>query len=204
MVKPAGPFLAPGAPGKALLHRKGHSSTPRTKTCPFTPTSNNRSLGTPNPWGPRLLLGKLGLAHVGKESGMGRAALGKMGAGLDQAEGSVHCQADLGGVAVLLAVILPPADGAQGQCLGRLQRLVSATWTTKTGHHNFPHKDWTATAVCGVTRSSFELLAFSFKMLLTDLHGPSRTMRFVGWVTLFSPVCGCTLPFPFATPEPCP
>src|ERR1035438_8731035 len=28
-------------------------STPRTKTCPFTPASKARSLGTPNPWGPR-------------------------------------------------------------------------------------------------------------------------------------------------------
>jgi hypothetical protein len=28
-------------------------STPRTKTCPFTPASKNRLLGTPNPWEPR-------------------------------------------------------------------------------------------------------------------------------------------------------
>ena len=53
MVKPAGPFLAPGAPGKALLHRKGHSSTPRTKTYPFTPAHKDHAPGTPSPWGPR-------------------------------------------------------------------------------------------------------------------------------------------------------
>src|ERR1035437_9460857 len=73
-----------------------------------------------------LLLGKLGFAYVRQKPGMGRAALDEVGAGLGQAEGSVHCQADIGGVAVLLAVILPPADGAQGQRLGRLQRLVAA------------------------------------------------------------------------------
>src|ERR1035437_6143859 len=134
---------------------------------------------------------------------MGRDALGGWGAVLGQAEGSVHCQPDIGGVAVLLAVILPPADGAQGQCLGCLQRLVSAAWTTKTGHHNFPQEDWTATGACGGRPRSFSLLAVRFQLILTDLHGPSRTMRFVGRVTLFCPVRGCTLPFPFAIPEPC-
>jgi hypothetical protein len=72
---------------------------------------------------------------------MGRAALGIVGAGLGQAEGSIHRQPDFRGVAVLLAIILPPADGAQDQRLGRFQRLVSATWATKTGHHSYPYVD---------------------------------------------------------------
>src|SRR5271157_508976 len=71
--------------------------------------------------GKALLLGKLWLAHVGKESGMGRSALGIVGAGFGQTEGSVHGQPDIKGVAVILAVILPPADGTQGERLGRLQ-----------------------------------------------------------------------------------
>jgi len=68
---------------------------------------------------------------------MGRAAMGVVGASLGQAEGTIHGQTDIRGIVVLLAVILPPADGAQGQRLGRIQRFISAAWTTKTGHHNF-------------------------------------------------------------------
>ena len=112
------------------------------------------SPGAPNPWEPRLLLRELGLAHVRKESGMGRAALGEVGTGLSQAEGSIHRQPDFGGVAILLAIILPPADGTQGQRFGRVQRLVSATWATKTGHQRFPHEDWTATTACVFTREA--------------------------------------------------
>jgi hypothetical protein len=89
---------------------------------------------------------------------MGRAALGKVGAGLGQAEGSIHRQPDFRGVAVLLAIVLPPADGAQGQRLGRIQRLISAAWATKTGHQRFPQDDWTATTACGFTLGSFLLL----------------------------------------------
>jgi hypothetical protein len=57
--------------------------------------------------------------------------LGIMGAGLGQTEGSIHGQPDIKGVAVILAIILPQADRAQGQSLGCLQSLVSTAWATK-------------------------------------------------------------------------
>jgi len=58
--------------------------------------------------------------------------------GLAEAELTVHGEADLGGIVVLLAIVLPPADRAQGQRAGGFQRLISAAWTAKTSRHSFP------------------------------------------------------------------
>ena len=80
-----------------------------------------------------LLLSDLGLANVREKPGMGGAALSVVGAGFVQAEGAVDGEADIGGVFVLLAIVLPPADGAQRQRARRLQRLISATRAAKTG-----------------------------------------------------------------------
>ena len=53
-----------------------------------------------------------------------------VGARLVQAQLAVHRQADVGGVLVFLAVILPPADGAQPQGAGRVEGFVSAAGAT--------------------------------------------------------------------------
>jgi hypothetical protein len=49
-----------------------------------------------------------------------------MAAGLIEAEGAVHGQPDLPGVGVLLAVVLPPADGAELKALRSGQGAVAA------------------------------------------------------------------------------
>ena len=115
-VKPAGQFLAPGGIGKG-------TNVPK------------RALFFP---GMALLFSELGLAHVRQKSRMGSAALSIVGTGLGQAEASVHGEPYIGGVAIFLAVIFPPADGAQGQRFWRLQSFISAAWATKTGHHSSP------------------------------------------------------------------
>ncbi len=71
---------------------------------------------------------------------MGRAAMRIVLAGFVQAEGAVHGEADYVGVAVLLAVVLPPADRAQRQGAGRLQRFVSTARTAKLNVHSFPFR----------------------------------------------------------------
>ena len=85
-----------------------------------------------------LLFSDLGLTNVREEAGMGRAALSVVLAGFIQAEAAVHSQADFAGGVVLLAIVLPPADRAQRQRAGGLQRLTSAAWTAKTRFHHLP------------------------------------------------------------------
>ncbi len=67
-----------------------------------------------------LLLSDLGLTNVREKTGMGRAIQRVVLAGFIQAEGAVHGQPHLGGVAVLLAIVFPPADRAQSQGARRL------------------------------------------------------------------------------------
>src|ERR1700677_3970959 len=55
---------------------------------------------------------------------------------LVQAQLAVHCEANFRGVFVFLAVVFPPADGAQRKRADRLQRPVSATWAAKSGQHS--------------------------------------------------------------------
>ena len=87
-----------------------------------------------------VLFSDLGLTDVREEPGVGSAAMGVVLPGFVQAEGAVHGQADIGGVLVLLAIVLPPADRAQPQCAGRLQRLVPAARAAKTNLYQSPHE----------------------------------------------------------------
>jgi hypothetical protein len=51
----AGNVISDTSTGNSYLYDgEGRNSTPRMKTYPFTPVSNDRSLGTPSPWGPRF------------------------------------------------------------------------------------------------------------------------------------------------------
>jgi hypothetical protein len=81
----------------------------------------------------------LGLTNVREKARMRGAKLVVIGARLVQAELAVHRQSHLEGVLVLLAVILPPADRAQLQGSGRIERPVSAARTTKTGFGGDTH-----------------------------------------------------------------
>jgi hypothetical protein len=87
-----------------------------------------------------LLLSDLGLANVSKESRMGGAALGVVGTGFVQAEGAVDGEADIAGVFVFLAVVLPPADWAQAESARRLQRLIAAARTAIMDFHEVLHR----------------------------------------------------------------
>jgi hypothetical protein len=87
-----------------------------------------------------LLLGDLGLANVSNESRMGGTALCVVFAGFVQTEGAVDGEADLAGVIVFLAVVLPPAHRAQSQCARHLQRLISAARAAITDFHQILHR----------------------------------------------------------------
>jgi len=84
-----------------------------------------------------LLLSDLGLAHVGKKTGVGGAAEGKVLARLFQAHLAVDREPDFSGVFVLLAVIFPPADRAQPQRPGCCERPIAATRATKSSAFAF-------------------------------------------------------------------
>ena len=79
-----------------------------------------------------LLLSDLGLTNVLQKAGVSRAALGIVLAGLVQAQLAVDREADFGGIGVLLAVVFPPADGAQTESAGSFQRPAPAAWAAKT------------------------------------------------------------------------
>jgi len=51
--------------------------------------------------------------------------------GLLETEIAVYGQVHLVCIRILLAVIFPPADGTESQCIGYIQCLQSTTWTTK-------------------------------------------------------------------------
>jgi hypothetical protein len=74
----------------------------------------------------------LRLSDVTQEAGVGCADLREVIASLGKAQLAVHGQPDVGGVVVLLAVILPPADRAKPHGGRDLQRLVSATRAPET------------------------------------------------------------------------
>ena len=69
---------------------------------------------------------------------MSRAAMSEVLAGFIQAEGSIDGEADFGCVVILLAIVLPPADGAQGQRTGGFQGLIAAARTSITNLQKFP------------------------------------------------------------------
>jgi hypothetical protein len=79
------------------------------------------------------------LANVRQKPWMRSAAFGIVAASLFQAQFAIHRQSNLGGIAVFLAIVFPPADRAQRHRSGRLQRFAPATGTAKASFHGFPH-----------------------------------------------------------------
>ena len=65
------------------------------------------------------------------------AALGKIGTRLIQTQLAVDGEPHLGRVFVSLAIVLPPANRAQGECFRLLQGPISTAWASKTSLHGF-------------------------------------------------------------------
>ena len=82
-----------------------------------------------------LLVGDVRRTDVRKKPRMGRSASGIVLTGLAQAELSVHRQADVASVLVLLSVVFPPANRAKRHGASSLQRLVSTAWAAKRSLH---------------------------------------------------------------------
>ena len=68
---------------------------------------------------------------------MCRATLRIVRPGFVQAQLAVHCQPDIRRIAVFLAVIFPPANGAQTHRFWSLQSPVSTAGTAKKGRDRF-------------------------------------------------------------------
>ena len=100
------------------------------------------------------------LANEGQEARMGRSAMGVVIAGLVEAELAVYRHTHFGGVIVLLAIVLPPADRAQRQGAGRLQRLTSAARAAKSIFHSIPRIDGRKVGLAGLQKK--EPLTISF------------------------------------------
>lgn len=62
-----------------------------------------------------LLLRHLWFSDIGQKARMGSAALGVLHSCLHEAQFAVYGVADFAGVSVVLAIVLPPADWAQGE-----------------------------------------------------------------------------------------
>jgi hypothetical protein len=77
-----------------------------------------------------LLFGRQGLANMGQETRMGRAALSVVDSRLFEAQLTVDGEAHFGGVIVFLAIVFPPADRAKLECCGRFESLESTARTT--------------------------------------------------------------------------
>jgi BirA family transcriptional regulator, biotin operon repressor / biotin---[acetyl-CoA-carboxylase] ligase len=91
-------------------------AAPRTKTCPFTPASKDRSLGTPSPWGPQPVSRKaVGILVEAKSSG-GAVDYAVIGIGIN-----VH-QRDF---APELAALATSLDLETGHRISRQDLLVS-------------------------------------------------------------------------------
>ncbi len=71
---------------------------------------------------------------------MGGSALSVVGTGFAKAECAVDGEADISGVFILLAIVLPPADRAQTQCARSLQRPIAAARTAITNFHRSLHR----------------------------------------------------------------
>jgi len=98
-----------------------------------------------------LAFGGEGLANVGQEAGVGGADLGIVVPSLVQAQLAVDGEADLGGVAILLAVVFPPANRAKLHRAGSFEGLVSTTGATEADCNCCAHTEMDASGRPGIT-----------------------------------------------------
>ncbi len=84
-----------------------------------------------------LLFGDLGLTNVRYKARIRGPAARKVLTRLFQAQLPIHGESHLGGVGVFLAIVLPPANGAQSHRRGRIQGSIAAAWTAKSSFTSF-------------------------------------------------------------------
>jgi hypothetical protein len=109
-----------------------------------------------------LLFSGLGLTNVRQKTRMRGAELSEIGPRLTQAELPVHRQANFRGVLVFLAVILPPANGAQFQSAWRFEGLISTARAAKTNCDGSTHMD-----VDGISTAE----GYAMSKAICRLHG---------------------------------
>jgi hypothetical protein len=78
-----------------------------------------------------LLVRHLRFSYIGKKPRVRGAALGIVHSGLIEAQFAVYGVSDIRGAGVLLSVVFPPSDRAQGESAGRFESPVSATRASK-------------------------------------------------------------------------
>lgn len=86
-------------------------------------------------------------SNIGQKTRVGGSACGVVKAGLSQTEGAIDGHAHVGRVFVFLAVILPPADRAQGERTGNGKGTAAATGATVSD----VHIEWTEICGAGIT-----------------------------------------------------
>jgi hypothetical protein len=96
---------------------------------------------------------------------MGRAAMNVVFTGFVEAELAVHRQAHIGGVIVLLAVVLPPADRAERQGAGFFQRLISAARAAKSIFHGISRMNGRITGMAGLHQKQLSVFSYQFHSL---------------------------------------
>ena len=85
---------------------------------------------------------------------MGRAALGVVQSGIGEAQIAVYGIAHFAGVGVVLAVVLPPANGAQGESAGCIQCPEAATRAAKA-NRCCPHASMDGIPAAWITEMLF-------------------------------------------------
>jgi hypothetical protein len=105
-----------------------------------------------------LLLRAKRLTNVRKEAGMSRAASSVELTRLTEAKSAIDRQPNIRGIALVLSVVLPPADRTQNHGAGSVQSLAPTTWTAKTSlcgfrrtFCNFPHARMDGNRTCEFT-----------------------------------------------------
>ena len=79
-----------------------------------------------------LPFSQLWFANVRQKAGVRSSNSDKEIACLREAKLAIDCKPDIGGVAIFLAVIFPPANRAKTHGIRRIQRLISTTGTAET------------------------------------------------------------------------
>jgi len=152
--------------------------------------------------GGTLLFGRQGLANMGQETWMGRAALGVVDSRLFEAELTVDSEAHFGGVIVFLAVVFPPADRAEVECFGRFESLRPAARATVAHFDRRTHKRMDGGFSLGITEGSeLQGRPFLTENSLASVSDWERGGDFPGLLAIV--VCRRTSPSPRGLKDRC-
>src|SRR5664279_3467316 len=75
------------------------------------------------------------LAHMHEEMGIRCTELQVVPAGLGEAEGAIYRMTHNIGIRIVLPIVVPPADGAEGHRVRRTQGPVTTAHTTSQRHN---------------------------------------------------------------------